>query len=103
MFTTEQRVKEIRIRKALGASVVSLFASLSKEFMLLVILALLIASPIAYLVMNKWLQGYYYRTELSWWIFALSALIALLITFVTVSFQTLKASMVNPIKSLRSE
>ncbi|MDB5131017.1 MAG: macB 22 [Mucilaginibacter sp.] len=103
MFTTEQRVKEIGIRKVLGASVASLFASLSKEFMILVILALLIASPIAYLAMNKWLQGYYYRTELSWWIFALSAFIALLITLITISFQTLKASMINPVKSLRSE
>jgi putative ABC transport system permease protein len=103
MFTTEQRFKEIGIRKVLGASVGTLFATLSKEFILLVIIALLIASPLAYWGMTKWLTNYQYKTELSWWIFVLSAVIALFITLVTVSFQTLKASMINPIKSLRSE
>jgi len=103
MFTAEQRFKEIGIRKVLGASVGVLFVTLSQEFIVLVIIALLIASPLAYLGMNKWLMNYQYKTELSWWIFALSALIALLITLITISFQTLKASMSNPIKSLRSE
>jgi hypothetical protein len=103
MFTAEQRFKEIGIRKVLGASVASLFASLSKEFIILVIIALLIATPLSYYAMSKWLMDYQYRTELSWWIFALSALIAIFITLATISFQTLKASLVNPIKSLRSE
>jgi putative ABC transport system permease protein len=103
MFTVEQRFKEIGIRKVLGASAGALFAMLSKEFMILVIIALLIASPLAYYEMHKWLMDYQYKTELSWWIFALSGLIALLITLVTISFQTLKVSMINPIKSLRSE
>jgi putative ABC transport system permease protein len=103
MFTAEQRFKEIGIRKVLGASVGVLFVTLSQEFIVLVIIALLIASPLAYWGMSKWLMNYQYKTELSWWIFALSALIALLITLVTISLQTLKASMINPIKSLRSE
>jgi len=103
MFTAEQRFKEIGIRKVLGASAGVLFATLSQEFIVLVIIAVLIASPLAYLGMNKWLMNYQYKIELSWWIFALSALIALFITLVTISFQTLKAAMSNPIKSLRSE
>ncbi|HZY38349.1 MAG TPA: ABC transporter permease [Mucilaginibacter sp.] len=103
MFTAEQRFKEIGIRKVLGASVGSLFASLSKEFIMLVIIALLIAAPLSYLAMTKWLENYQYQTDISWWIFALSALIAIVITLTTVSFQTLKAALVNPVKSLRSE
>jgi putative ABC transport system permease protein len=103
MFTVEQRFKEIGIRKVLGASVGALFATLSGEFISLVIIALLIASPLAYYGMNKWLMDYQYKTELSWWVFALSALIALLVTLATISFQTIKASIINPIKSLRSE
>ena len=103
MFTAEQRFKEIGIRKVLGASTGVLFATLSQEFIILIIIALLIATPLAYWGMNRWLMNYQYKTELSWWIFALSALIALVITLVTISFQTLKASMLNPIKSLRSE
>ncbi len=103
MFTAEQRFKEIGIRKVLGASVASLFASLSKEFFVLVIIALLIAAPLSYLAMTKWLENYQYQTDISWWVFALSALIAIVITLITVSFQTLKAALVNPVKSLRSE
>ena len=103
MFTAEQRFKGIGIRKVLGASVVSLFGSLSKEFIVLVIIALLIATPLSYFAMAKWLENYQYKTGLSWWVFALSALIAVIITLMTISFQTVKAALVNPVKSLRSE
>lgn len=103
MFTAEQRTKEIGIRKVLGASVSSLFTLLSKEFVVLVIIALLLASPIAWFAMNKWLLNYNYHIDVSWWVFLLSGLIAIMITLVTVSFQSLKAALMNPIKSLRSE
>jgi putative ABC transport system permease protein len=103
MFTAEQRIKEIGIRKVLGASVGSLFTLLSKEFLILVIIALCIASPLAWLAMHKWLQGYSYRTTIDWWVFVLSGFIAILIALVTVSFQSVKAALMNPVKSLRSE
>ncbi len=103
MFTAEQRVREIGIRKVLGASVVSLFGLLSTEFLLLVGLALLIGSPIAWYAMDRWLDGYAYHTKMDWWVFALSAGLVVFIALVTISFQTLKASMVNPVKSLRNE
>jgi len=103
MFTVEQRFKEIGIRKVLGASVASLFASLSKEFILLVLIAMLIAAPLSYLAMTKWMENYQYKTDISWWVFALSALIAITITLITISFQTVKAALANPVKSLRSE
>ncbi|MDB5144320.1 MAG: macB 22 [Mucilaginibacter sp.] len=103
MFTAEQRVKEIGIRKVLGAGLGSLFSLLSSEFLILVGIALLIASPLAWYGMNKWLQNYAYHTSVEWWFFALAAIIALLITVVTISFQTIKAALVNPVKSLRSE
>jgi ABC-type antimicrobial peptide transport system permease subunit len=103
MFTAEQRVKEIGIRKVLGASLGSLFALLSREFLMLVVIALLIASPLAWWAMSKWLENYTYRTSIEWWVFALSAVVAILIALVTVSFQSAKAAMVNPVKNLRSE
>lgn len=103
MFTAEQRTKEIGIRKVLGASVSSLFTLLSKEFVVLVAIALVIASPVAWYAMNKWLLNYNYHIEISWWVFLLSGFIALLITLATVSFQSLKAALMNPIRSLRSE
>jgi putative ABC transport system permease protein len=103
MFTAEQRVKEIGIRKVLGASVGSLFNLLSKEFLVLVIIALLIATPIAWFVMYKWLLNYTYHTSLNWWVFALSAVMAIMIALITVSFQSVKAALMNPVKSLRSE
>ncbi|WP_183567605.1 ABC transporter permease [Mucilaginibacter sp. SP1R1] len=103
MFTAEQRIKEIGIRKVLGASVTSLFSLLSSEFLVLVIIALFIALPVSWYAMSYWLQGFAYRTPIQWWMFALSGIIIIVIAMVTVSFQAIKAALVNPIKSLRSE
>jgi predicted permease len=103
MFTAEQRVKEIGIRKVLGASVRSLFSLLSSEFLLLVVISLLIALPVSWYAMGYWLQGFAYRTPMQWWMFALSGVIIIFIAMATISFQALKAALVNPIKSLRSE
>jgi putative ABC transport system permease protein len=103
MFTAEQRTKEIGIRKIVGANVASLFVLLSQEFLILVVIALLIASPVAWYAMNKWLQGFAYHTPLQWWMFALSGGLIIIIALATVSFQAIKAALVNPIKSLRSE
>jgi putative ABC transport system permease protein len=103
MFTAEQRVKEIGIRKILGARVSSLIALLSSEFLLLVIIALLIASPIAWYAMNKWLQGFAYHTQMQWWVFILSGGLIVLIALATVGFQAIKAALVNPVKSLKTE
>jgi len=103
MFTAEQRTKEIGIRKVLGASISSVFTLLSKEFLVLVIVALVIATPLAWYFMHKWLLDYTYRTDISWWMFVVAGLIAIAITLFTVSFQAVKAAVANPIKSLRSE
>jgi len=102
-FIAEQRVKEIGVRKVLGASVFSLWQLLSREFVILVMTSLLIATPVAYYCMHSWLQNYQYRTALSWWIFAAAGLGALVITLATVSFQSIKAALANPIQSLRNE
>ncbi|GAB3693339.1 ABC transporter permease [Spirosoma flavus] len=102
-FMAEQRIKEIGVRKVLGASVFSLWGLLSKEFVRLVILAFLIAAPIAWYFLDDWLQHYDYRTKISWTIFLLSGLGATVITLLTVSYQAIRAALVNPVKSLRSE
>ncbi|GHB83683.1 ABC transporter permease [Persicitalea jodogahamensis] len=102
-YMAEQRTKEIGVRKVLGASVASLWRLLSKDFVFLVLIALLIASPLAWYFMEGWLQKYNYRTELSWWVFAAAGTGALVITLLTVSFQAIKAALMNPVKSLRSE
>ncbi|GAB2563597.1 ABC transporter permease [Spirosoma areae] len=102
-FVAQQRTKEIGIRKVLGASVTNLWQLLSKDFVVLVIIACLIAIPIAYHFMGSWLQNYTYRVDLSWWIFAVSGLGALAVTLLTVSYQSIKAALINPVKSLRSE
>ena len=103
MFTAEQRVKEIGIRKVLGASVVSLFALLSKEFIVLVVIALGIASPLAWWAMHSWLQGFAYSVPIGLWVFAVAGVLAILIALLTVSFQAIKAAVANPVKSLRTE
>ncbi|MBO0937453.1 ABC transporter permease [Fibrella sp. HMF5335] len=102
-FMAEARTKEIGVRKVLGASVLNLWGLLSQDFVVLVGIAVGIATPIAYYFLNSWLQKYDYRTELSWWIFAVSGAGALAITLLTVSFQSIKAALMNPVKSLRSE
>lgn len=102
-FVAEQRTKEIGVRKVLGASVFNLWGMLSKDFVVLVIISCLIAIPIAYYYLNDWLQDYKYHTEISWWIFAMATLGALAITLLTVSYQSIRAAMANPIKSLKSE
>jgi len=102
-FVAEQRFKEIGVRKVLGATVVNLWALLSKDFVQLVILSQLIASPIAYYFMRKWLMNYHYRTDISWWVFGVTCGGALIITLITVSFQSIKAATANPVNSLRSE
>ena len=102
-FMASQRIKEIGVRKILGASVFNLWHLLSKEFVLLVMISLFIAMPIAYYFMHNWIQNYQYRTGISWWIFAAAGLGALLITLITVSFQAIKAAIANPVKSLRTE
>src|SRR5215204_158760 len=102
-FIAEQRIKEIGVRKVLGASVFNLWRLLSRDFLLLIIISLLIAVPLAYYFMYNWLQNYEYRAELSPWIFVAAATGALLIALLTVSYQAIKAAIANPVKSLRSE
>ena len=102
-FTAEQRTKEIGIRKVLGASVGGLVMLLSTEFLKLVALAILIASPLAWYVMNRWLENFAYQTSITWGVFLLTAFIAVIIAFLTISFQAIKAAIVNPVRSLRSE
>ncbi|HVX49480.1 MAG TPA: FtsX-like permease family protein [Chitinophagaceae bacterium] len=102
-FTLEKRMKEIGIRKVLGASVASISGLISKDFLKLLALGTLIAAPVAWYFLNKWLENYPYRINVYWWIFALSAILMAVITLATLSFKTIKAAMANPVKSLRSE
>ncbi len=102
-FSAEQRIKEIGVRKVLGASVSSIVGLLSKDFLKLVMVAVIIASPAAWWIMNKWLQNFAYRMHISWLVFVITTIIALLIALVTISFQAIRASVANPVKSLRTE
>ncbi|GAB4051134.1 ABC transporter permease [Spirosoma litoris] len=102
-FTAEQRTKEIGVRKVLGASVASIVGLLSADFVKLVLIAIVIASPLAWYAMQQWLQGFAYKIDLSWWIFVLAGIVALGIALLTISFQSIKAALMNPVKSLRSE
>jgi putative ABC transport system permease protein len=102
-FSAEQRIKEIGIRKVLGASVPGIVGLLSQDFLKLVLISLLIATPIAWWATDKWLQSFVYRVPLSWWMFGLAGLLALAIALFTVSFQAIRAAVANPVRSLRSE
>ncbi|MBD2699217.1 ABC transporter permease [Spirosoma sp. BT702] len=102
-FSTQRRTKEIGVRKVLGASVSSILVLLSREFLKLVLLAILIASPLIYWAADRWLQDFAYRVKLEWWMFVLAGLLAILIAFATLSFQSVKAALANPVKSLRSD
>ena len=103
MLVTQQRIKEIGIRKVLGASVASITNLLTRDFILLITFSFLLATPLAYYAMNKWLQDFAYRTEISWWIFIIAGIAALLIAIATVSAHTIKAALTNPVKNLRTE
>jgi putative ABC transport system permease protein len=102
-FNTAQRKKEISIRKVLGASVGSITALLSKDFVKLIIISLLIASPVTWWIMNGWLQSFAYRINIPVWVFLLSGFAAILVALLTISFQSIKAAIANPVKSLRSD
>ena len=103
VFVAQHRIKEIGIRKVLGASVMGITAMLTKDILKLIIISIFIASAPAYLIMSKWLQGYAYRAEISWWIFILAGMLTIFIAVITISFQSIKASIANPVKSLRAE
>jgi putative ABC transport system permease protein len=102
-YAAEQRNKEIGIRKVLGASVTTIVSMLSKDFIKLVFIAILISSPIAWFMMNKWLQGFAYRVNVQWWVLVIAGVVAVLIAFVTISFQSIKAALANPVRSLKNE
>ncbi|MFZ1454704.1 MAG: FtsX-like permease family protein, partial [Saprospiraceae bacterium] len=102
-FVAQQKTKEIGIRKVMGASVFNLVSIISKDFLLLVFISMFLAFPIGYYLMGKWLDDFVYRIEIQWWIFAAIGIVALMITMISVSYQSIKAALMNPVKSLRSE
>jgi putative ABC transport system permease protein len=102
-YMAENRVKEIGVRKVLGASVFSITSLLSKDFLVLVITSLLIASPVAWWAMHKWLANYTYHIDIEWWVFAGAGMLSVIIALATVSYQSVKAAIANPVKSLRTE
>ena len=102
-FTAAQRTKEIGVRKVLGASVPNIIAMLSNNFLKLVVISMLIAFPVSWLAMNKWLQNFAYKINIDWWVFALAGIVTIFIALITVSYQSIKAALSNPVKSLRSE
>ncbi len=102
-FITEQRTKEIGIRKVLGASAAGIMTLLSRDFVKLVLVAILIATPIAWWAMNKWLEDFAYRTDIKWWMFAIAGLVAVTISLLTISWQAIRAALASPVKALRSE
>jgi len=103
MFTAKRRTKEIGIRKVLGASVMNITTMLGKDFLQLILVSFVIASPIAYYFSHEWLQNYTYRTNITLWIFILAGVMALIVALLTISFQAIKAAIANPVKSLRTE
>jgi len=102
-FMADRRTKEIGIRKAMGASIRTVFLLLAREFVKWVTLSVIIACPVAWIIMNRWLQSFAYRTNISWWIFALTIVITFAIAFLTVAWQSLKTALTNPVEALRYE
>jgi putative ABC transport system permease protein len=102
-YAAEQRTKEIGIRKVLGANMSTIVSMLSKDFIKLVLIAIVLASPLAYWAMHTWLQSFAYRQNIQWWVIALAGFTAILIALITISFQSVKAALTNPVKSLKSE
>ena len=103
IFTAEQRTKEVGVRKVLGASVSQIATLLSKDFMKLVLVSIVLSAPVAYYLMNNWLKGFEYRITIQWWIFVVAATGSVVMALLTISFQAIKAAMENPVKALRSE
>jgi putative ABC transport system permease protein len=103
MFAAEKRVKEIGIRKVLGASLNNIVALFSKDFLKLIVIAFLIAAPLAWYFMDRWLQDFAYKQDISWWIFLLAGISSLLIAFATIGYQAIRSATANPVKSLRTE
>jgi ABC-type antimicrobial peptide transport system permease subunit len=102
-FVVVRKTKEIGIRKVLGASITNIVGLLSKDFLKLVLIALAVASPFAWYFMHQWLENFAYRIDISWWIFGLAGLFAVVIALLTISFQAVKAALANPVKNLRTE
>ncbi|WP_057940105.1 ABC transporter permease [Algoriphagus resistens] len=102
-YTAEQRTKEIGIRKVLGANIGSIVGLLSKDFIKLVLIAIVVATPLAWYAMNKWLEGFAYQVSIHWWIFLIAGALSIVVALLTISFQSIKAAMMNPVKSLKSE
>jgi putative ABC transport system permease protein len=103
MLIIAQRIREIGIRKVLGASASSIVGIISKEFLLLIIISFIIAAPIAWLLMNNWLQDFAYRININWWVFAATAAAAIMIAMITICLQALKAAWMNPVKTLKAD
>jgi ABC-type antimicrobial peptide transport system permease subunit len=102
-FMAVQRIKEVGIRKVLGATAGNIVYLFSKEFIILIVIAFAIATPLAWYYMNQWLQNYAYRINISWWLFAAGGIVAIVIALATISFQAVKAAVANPVKNLRTE
>lgn len=103
LHSAQQRTKEIGIRKVLGADAFRLIGLLTVDFLKLVIMALLVATPVAYFLMDKWLQGFVFHVPIQWWVFFITGALSVSIAFITVSFQSIRAARTNPVKSLRNE
>ena len=103
MFSTQQRVKEIGIRKVLGDEVTHIVGLLSKDFLQSIVVAFLVATPIAVYLLNQWLDHFAYKVQLSWWIFIVAGVLALLVALLTTATQTIRAALANPVDSLRNE